>query len=112
MRPHAWTEEYMPDIKRAREALVRRVLEGAGKVSISDRRAAFNNSGLSEPLNALVDKIATRAHTITDEDISAARMAGLSEDQVFEIAVCAAVGQASRQYETALGALETATGKN
>jgi hypothetical protein len=39
------------------------------------------------------------------------KQSGLSEDQVFEIVVCAAIGQASRQYNAALGALEAATGK-
>ena len=31
---------------------------------------------------------------MTDEDVAAVRAAGLSEDQIFEIVVCAAVGQA------------------
>jgi hypothetical protein len=35
----------------------------------------------------------------------------MSEDQIFEIAVCAAIGQATRQYDTALAALDAATGK-
>ena len=48
---------------------------------------------------------------VTDEDIAAARASGLSEDQIFEIVVCAAIGQAKRQYDTALEALEAATGK-
>jgi hypothetical protein len=43
--------------------------------------------------------------------MTAARVSGLSEDQVFEIVVCAAIGQATRQYDTALAALEAATGK-
>jgi len=47
----------------------------------------------------------------TDEDITAARASGISEDQIFEIAVCAAVGQATRQYETAFAALEAAAAK-
>jgi len=45
----------------------------------------------------------------TDEDITAARASGISEDQIFEMVVCAAIGQASRQYDTALEALEAAT---
>ncbi len=101
----------MSDIRQARKALVRRILEGAGKTSSSERRAAFNNSGLAEPLGALVDKVARHAHRVTDEDINAARVSGLSEDQVFEIVVCAAIGQATRQYDAALAALEAATGK-
>jgi alkylhydroperoxidase family enzyme len=101
----------MSDIGQARRALVRRILEGDGKASPSERRAAFNNSGLAEPAATLIDKVARHAYRVTDEDIAAVRASGLSEDQVFEIVVCAAVGQASRQYDTALAALETATGK-
>jgi alkylhydroperoxidase family enzyme len=101
----------MPDNREARKALVRRILEGAGKASASERRAAFNNSGLVEPLGALVNKVARHAYRVTDEDVTAARASGRSEDQVFEIVVCAAIGQATRQYDTAIAALEAATGK-
>jgi hypothetical protein len=101
----------MSDIREARNALARRILEGAGKASPSVRRAAFNNSSLAQPLSALVDKVARRPYSVTDEDITAATVSGLSEDQVFEIVVCAAIGQATRQYDTALAALEAATGK-
>lgn len=101
----------MSDIRQARKALVRRVLEGDGKASLSERRAAFNNGGLAEPLGVLVDKVARHAYRVTDQDITAARVSGLSEDQVFETVVCAAIGQATRQYDTALVALEAATRK-
>jgi hypothetical protein len=43
----------MSDIGQARTALVRRILEGDGKTSPSERRAAFNNTGLAEPLGGL-----------------------------------------------------------
>jgi hypothetical protein len=98
----------MSDIGQAQKALVKRLLEGAGKASSSERRAAFNNRGLSGPPGALVDKVARHANGVSDEDITAARQSGLSEDQVFEIVVCAAVGQATRQYDAALAALEAA----
>ena len=101
----------MSNIRQARKALTSRILEGEGKASPSDRRAAFNNSGLAEPLGTLVEQVARHAHRITDEDIAGTRKSGLSEDQVFEIVVCAAIGQATRQYDTALAALEAATGK-
>jgi hypothetical protein len=101
----------MSDIKQARTALTRRILEGDGKASPTERRAAFNNSGLADPLNALVDKVARHAYKVTDQDIAAARASGLSEDQVFEIVVCAAIGQATRQYDAALAALDAATGR-
>jgi alkylhydroperoxidase family enzyme len=101
----------MSDIRQARKALASRILEGDGKASSSERRAAFNNSGLAKPAATLVDKVAKHADRVTNEDIAAARDSGLSEDQVFEIVVCAAIGEASRQYDTALAALQAATGK-
>jgi hypothetical protein len=101
----------MSGIREVRIALIRRILEGAGKASRSERRAAFNNSGLVEPVGALVDKVARRAYTVTDEDISAVKISGRSEDQIFEVVVCAAIGQATRQYDEALAALEIAVGK-
>ena len=101
----------MSDIRQARKALARRILEGAGKASLSERRTAFNNSGLAEPLAALVDKVAGRAYKVSDEDVRAATASGFSEDRVFEIVVCAAIGQATRQYDAALAALEAAAGK-
>ena len=101
----------MSDIREPRKMLVRRILEGVGKASSAERQAAFNNSGLAGPPGALADKVARHAYGVTDGDINAARKSGLSEDQIFEIVVCAAIGHASRQYDVALAALEAATGK-
>jgi hypothetical protein len=102
----------MSDITKARKALVARILEGDGKTSPAHRRAAFDNAGLAEPLRSLIDKVAKRAYTVTDADIAAAKAAGVSEDQMFELVICAAIGQATRQYDTALAALDAATERN
>ena len=101
----------MSDITKARKALVTRILEGDGTASRAQRRAAFDNTELIEPINTLIDKVTTQAYRVTDQDIASARAYGLSEDQIFEIVVCAAIGQASRQYDSALAALEAATKK-
>jgi alkylhydroperoxidase family enzyme len=101
----------MSDITSLKRALVTRVLEGSGEASPQMRRSAFDNTELSEPMRTLVDKVARHANTVTDEDFAAARAAGLSEDQIYEVVVCAAIGQASRQYESALAALEAAAGR-
>jgi hypothetical protein len=101
----------MSDITRARKALVARILEGDGRASHAQCRSAFNNAGLPELLNRSIEKVAKRADTVTDEDIAAVKASGLSEDQIFEIVVCAALGQATRNYETALAALGAVTGK-
>lgn len=85
----------------SREALVKRVLEGKGSASREARRAAFENKS-DVPL---VEKVVTSAWTITDEDVAAAKKS-LSDDEVFELVVCAAIGQATRQLESALAALD------
>jgi hypothetical protein len=61
------------DITQARKALVARILEGDASASHAQRRAAFDNAGLAEPLSALIEKVAKHAHQVTDEDIIAAR---------------------------------------
>lgn len=84
----------------SRDVLVKRVLEGEGKASREDRKAAFENRSIP-----LVDKVAKNAWKVTDEDVDAAKVSR-SEDEVFELVVCAAIGQATRQLESALAALE------
>jgi hypothetical protein len=91
--------------RTAHKALVIRVLEGDGRASRAQRRVAFDNAGLGEPLHTLISKVAKQPTQITDHDIAAVKESGLSEDEIFELVVCAAIGQATRQYETALGAL-------
>ncbi|HEY6452739.1 MAG TPA: hypothetical protein VIX87_09090 [Steroidobacteraceae bacterium] len=98
----------MTDTRQLREALVERILDGAGLASRSQRRAAFENTGLADALKTLIGKVATQAVAVTDRDVAAARASGLSEDQIFEMVVCAAVGQATRQFESADAALESA----
>src|SRR6266436_3368114 len=101
------------DKKRtAHNAVVTRVLEGDGRAARAERRAAFENAGLAEPLRTLIDKVARQPTRVTDEDVAVVLASGLSEDQIFELVICAAIGQATRQYETALEALaETMTDK-
>ena len=98
----------MSDITELHHALVARVLDGNGKAPAELRRAAFDNAALGEPMRTLVDKVAHHAYKVTDDDVAAVRAAGLSEDQIFEIVVCAAIGQATRQCQTALAALASA----
>jgi hypothetical protein len=99
----------MSDFATARTALITRILDGAGRASPAQRRAAFENTGLAEPLRTLIHKVAHDAHKIVDADIAAVRQSGLSEDEIFELVVCAAIGQASRQYDAAMAALEAVT---
>ena len=98
------------DKKRAaHRALVDRVLHVEGKASAEQRARAFNNNGLSPPLDRLIDKVVDRPAQITDADLAAAKAAGCTEDQLFELVICAAVGQSTRLYEAGLAALAEAT---
>jgi len=99
----------MAEIAQLHRELVARVLEGNGKATAELRRAAFENADLNEPIRTLIEKVANHAYRVTDEDVAAVRASGLSEDEIFEIVICAAVGQASRQYTSALAALASAT---
>ena len=85
--------------------------DGDGTAPQAERHSAFGNAGLAQPLGTLIDRVAKHAYRVTDEDIAAAKASGLSEDQIFEIVVCAAIGQAERQYDAALAALDAATKK-
>jgi alkylhydroperoxidase family enzyme len=57
----------------------------------------------------LLDKVATDSAQVTDADFAAASAAGFSDDQLFELVICAAVGESTRQYEAGLAALAEAT---
>jgi len=100
----------MTDITQLHRELVNRVLDSDAQAPRELRRAAFDSAGLDEPVRTMIDKVAQRSYQVTDEDAAAARAAGLSEDQVFEIMVCAAVGAADRQFKSACAALAEATG--
>lgn len=99
----------MTDIATARRALVTRILDGDGEAPGAQRQGAFENAGLPSPLGALLEKVARSAHRVSDADVVSVLDAGCSEDQVFELAVCAAVGQANRQYDAAMAALDQAS---
>jgi alkylhydroperoxidase family enzyme len=92
-----------------REAAIARALRGPGVASAEARRAAFDNEGVDGRARALIDKVARQAWTVTDADVAGARAAGFSEDEIFELTVCAAYGQATRQLRSALDALDAAT---
>jgi hypothetical protein len=87
--------------ERLRKQVIERALHAPGETTGDARRAAYD--GTSSPL---VEKVAANAWKVTDEDIAAAKAAGLSEDAIFELVVCAALGESTRQLDDALAALE------
>jgi hypothetical protein len=98
----------MTEVSRLHSELVTRVIESDTNASRELRRAAFDNTGLDGPTRTLVEKVADRSYAVTDEDVATVR-SGRSEDQIFELMVCAAVGAADRQYNSAMAALAEAT---
>jgi hypothetical protein len=101
----------VPEHKKraAHQALVDHILNGPGRASAEQRAHAFSNDGLTPPLSELTGKVATSPAHVTDADFAAAKASGLSEDQLFELVICAAVGQSTRMYEAGLAALAEAT---
>jgi hypothetical protein len=57
--------------------LIARILEEDSRASPAQRRAAFDNTGLAEPLRTLADKVASHAYEVTNETIAAAKGSGL-----------------------------------
>lgn len=94
------------DAKRAaHRALVDRILTGDGSASAEQRTRAFNDEGLAPPLSTLISKITSTPVLVSSADLV---VAGCTEDEVFELVVCAAVGHSTRLYEAGLAALAEA----
>jgi alkylhydroperoxidase family enzyme len=97
--------------RAAHRALVDRVLNGEGRASAEQRARAFTGDGLPPPLDTLIGKVTDRPVQVTEQDLAAAKASGCTEDQLFELVVCAAVGHSARLYEAGLVALAEATVK-
>ena len=52
-------------------------------------------------LASYLEKVRTRAYTITDADIDELKAAGASEDEIFEVTVAAAIGEGLRRLDAA-----------
>lgn len=89
--------------------LVNRILQGPGRAPAEQRACAFDNAKVPEPLRLLLDKVATNSAQVTDADFATATEAGFTDDQLFELVICAAVGESTRQYEAGLAALAEAS---
>ena len=92
------------------EAIEQRILTGPGMAPPELRAQAFENRDLSEPLATLLDKVAKRSFQVADGDFAAAVAAGFTEDQLFELVICAAAGESNRLYQAGLAALREAAG--
>jgi hypothetical protein len=89
-----------------RRATAAALLDGSGATP-ADLRQAIARGNPPPDLKALVEKIRSRAYTVTDQDVDALRT-HYTEDQLFEIVVSAAFGAASDRLAAAQNALEKA----
>src|SRR5213083_2560451 len=96
-------DRYSPYIER----LVASVLGPSGHAGAELRRAALGSSSGDVPpwLGGYVDKVASDAYRISDEDVAALQGAGGADDAIFEITIAAAVGAALGRLERGLAAL-------
>jgi hypothetical protein len=90
-----------------RDEVLESVLQGAGESDPSTRSAAADNMGVSPDLKILVEKIHTRAYTVTDEDVARLQPT-YGDDRLFEIIVSAALGASRQRLLAGLAALDDA----
>jgi hypothetical protein len=102
----------MADKRQLRDELTRNVADRDATAPAATRKAALANEGLDGPRKAFVDKVTRTAYKVTPEDIEALKAAGVAEDEIFELAVCAAIGEANRQLDAAMLALDAADTKD
>jgi alkylhydroperoxidase family enzyme len=69
-------------------------------------RANVANTAVPGPeLAAYLEKVRTRAYSVTDADVEQLKAAGLSEDEIFEQTVAAAIGEGLRRLDAAAAAI-------
>ena len=71
----------------------------------SGRGAVAGANGLPPLIEAYIDRVALHAYRVTDRDIEDLRAAGCSEDAIFELTLCAAVGAAIGRMGQAASAM-------
>ena len=89
------------------------LLGAQGETDTSLRQAIFERARLGtgevpENLRLLVEKIADRPWSVSDDDITRLRGAGYSEDCIYELVLAAAAGAGTRRFEAGLRAIEGA----
>ena len=102
MANDAVDDPYSSKVKQLKGA----VLSGSGALDPAVRTAASLATGLPDALGSYVEKVARHAYQVTDEDITALRQAGYSEDQLFEVTVSAALGAGLARLDAGLSALQ------
>ena len=82
------------------------VFDSPGRTDTAARRAAASGELSDAPWADYAAKVRDSSYRVTDADIADLKSAGLSEDEIFEITVAAAVGAGLRSLYAGLRALE------
>ena len=99
------TDPYVNKMERLRRAVV----SGPGSLAPNIRQAICEGAYNSSPLGAFAQKVAEHAFTVNDDDIRELHRDRYSDDQIFEAAVCAAVGAGLYRLECVLSVLRKST---
>jgi alkylhydroperoxidase family enzyme len=83
--------------RRALSGLERSLLAGERCAPVSDRRAAAAGEPREGPLHEYLERVRTEAHAVTDAEVAELRRLGHTDDEIFELTVCAAFGAAQRR---------------
>lgn len=86
-------------------ALHHAVLESPGRTDPATRLAAAEGGSLPVPLDSYLTKVRDQSYRVTDRDIAALAAAGVSEDEIFELTVAAALGAAMLRFDAGMHAL-------
>jgi len=68
---------------------------------VSELRATAASIAPEPAAAAYLEKVRAGAHAVTDEDVQELKDAGLSEDEIFEQTVAAAIGEGLRRLDKA-----------
>jgi hypothetical protein len=86
-------------------ALRHAVLESPGRTAPATRLAAAEGGSLPAPLDSYITKVRDQSYRVTDRDIAALTAAGVSEDEIFELTVAAALGAALLRFDAGMRVL-------
>ena len=84
----------------------RAIEEHSAEIAIHAIHSDETFEEVPQELANYVRKVAMNAYKVTDEDIESLRRAGYSEDAIFEITLCAAIGAGRVRLERGLAALK------
>jgi hypothetical protein len=87
------------------DALRRAVFESAGSTEPAVRVAAGSGGGLPDPVGSYAIVVRDRSYRITDTDLARLTTAGLSDDDIFEVTIAAAVGAALQRLDAGMRAV-------